>query len=63
MPLLVRQGDVLPNEHTDADTGHVEAVEEGLDVVVYLHALSLALVLENSLGCIYANMVYSFLNL
>lgn len=42
---LVGEGDVLADEHSDADAGHVEAVEEGLDVVVDLHALPLALIL------------------
>ena len=47
---LVGEGDVLADEHTDADTRHVEAVEEGLYVVVNLHPLSLALPLEDALG-------------
>jgi hypothetical protein len=46
---LVRQGNVLADEHADADPGHVESVEEGLDVVVDLHALALALPLQYSL--------------
>ena len=48
---LVREGDVLADEHADADAGHVEAVEEGLDVGVDLHALPFALVFEDALGC------------
>jgi hypothetical protein len=40
---------VLADEHADADAGHVEAVEEGLDVVVDLHPLSLALPLQDAL--------------
>jgi len=47
---LVGQGNVLADEHADADAGHVEAVEKGLDVVVDLHALALALVFEYALG-------------
>jgi len=47
---LVGQGNVLADEHTDADAGHVEAVKEGLDVVVDLHALALALVFEDTLS-------------
>ena len=47
---LVGEGDVLADEHADADAAHVEAVEEGLDVVVNLHALALALPLEDALG-------------
>lgn len=31
--------DVLTDQHTDSNTGHVEAVEEGLDRVVDLHSL------------------------
>ena len=46
---LVRQGDVLSDKHSDAYPGHVEAVEEGLDIVVDLHALALALVFEDAL--------------
>ena len=48
---LVCQGDVLAYQHTDADAGHVESIEKGLDVGVDLHALALALVFENTLGC------------
>lgn len=46
---LVRQGNVLADEHADADARHVEAVEEGLDVGVDLHALAPPLVLEDAL--------------
>lgn len=46
---LICQGDVLADKHADTYTAHVEAVEEGLDVVVYLHTLPLALVFQNSL--------------
>lgn len=46
---LVSQGDVLTDEHTDAYARHVEAIEERLNVVVNLHALSLALILQNTL--------------
>ena len=48
--LLIRECNMLADEHADADAGHVEAVEEGLDVGVDLHALPLPLVLENPLG-------------
>ena len=47
---LVGEGDVLADEHADADAAHVEAVEEGLDVVVNLHPLALALPFEDALG-------------
>lgn len=50
MMALIGQGDVLTDEHTDADTGHVEAIEEGLNGAVDLHALTTALVLEDTLG-------------
>jgi hypothetical protein len=40
---------MLADEHADADARHVEAVEEGLDVVINLHPLSLALPLQNAL--------------
>ena len=45
----VLEGDVLADEHADADAGHVEAVEECLDGVVDLHALALALIFEDTL--------------
>lgn len=53
MGSLISQGNVLTNQHTDADTGHVETVEESLDIVVYLHSLTFAFVFENALcnGC------------
>ena len=47
---LVCQCNVLPNEHTNADTRHVEAVEEGLYGRVDLHALLLSLVFVDTLG-------------
>ncbi len=49
----VRESDMLPDQHTYADTGHVEAVEERLDIRVDLHALFFAFVFEDSLsyGC------------
>lgn len=50
MVALVGQGNVLADEHADADAGHVEAVEEGLDVGVDLHALAAALVFQDALG-------------
>ena len=46
---LVGEGNVLADEHADADTRHVEAVEEGLDIVIDLHALLLALPLQDAL--------------
>jgi hypothetical protein len=46
---LVGQGDVLAQQHANTDTRHVEAVEEGLYVVVDLHPLPLALVLQDAL--------------
>lgn len=50
---LVRESNMLANQHTYTYTGHVEAVEEGLDIGVNLHALFLAFVFEDSLsdGC------------
>ena len=50
MRSLIRQGDVLAYEHTDANTRHIEAVKEGLDVGIDLHTLPIALVLEYALG-------------
>lgn len=41
---------MLADQHANTDAAHVEAVEEGLDIVVDLHSLALALVLEDSLG-------------
>lgn len=46
---LVGEGNVLADEHADADARHVEAVEEGLNVVVNLHALLLSLPFQNAL--------------
>ena len=46
---LIGQGDMLADKHADAYAGHVKAVEEGLNVVIDLHALSLSLPLENAL--------------
>lgn len=40
---------MLADEHADTNAGHIEAVEEGLYVVVDLHPLSLALPLEDAL--------------
>lgn len=50
---LVRERDMLPDQHPYAYPGHVEAVEEGLDIRVDLHALLFAFVFEDSLryGC------------
>ncbi|KAI6773376.1 hypothetical protein HG531_000225 [Fusarium graminearum] len=50
MMALVCQGNVLADEHTDTDTGHVKAIEERLDGAVNLHALATALVFEDTLG-------------
>ena len=47
---LIRQGDVLADQHPDADAGHIKAVEEGLYGLIDLHALSLALVFQYALG-------------
>lgn len=49
MMTLICEGNVLTNEHSNTDTGHVEAIEEGLYVVVNLHALPFPLVLEDTL--------------
>lgn len=50
MSSLIGQSNVLAYKHANTDTRHVEAVEESLDVVVYLHSLTLALVFEDALG-------------
>ena len=42
---------MLAYEHSDPNSRHVEAVEEGLNVVVNLHPLALTLVFENALSC------------
>ena len=47
---LVGQGDMLADEHADADARHVEAVEKGLDGVVNVHSLPLALIFEYTLS-------------
>lgn len=49
MGASVLKGDVLADEHAYPDTGHVEAVEEGLDGIVDLHALSSTFVFEYAL--------------
>lgn len=49
MMALVRESNVLADEHADTDPGHVEAIEERLDGAVNLHSLALALVLEDTL--------------
>lgn len=46
---LVGECDVLAYQHSYPDPGHVEPVEERLDVGVDLETLALALVLEDSL--------------
>ena len=46
---LIGQGNMLTDQHTDTDTGHVETIEESLDIVVYLHSLAFAFVLEDAL--------------
>lgn len=47
---FVVEGYVLSNEHTDADAGHVESVEERLDLGIDLGSLAVLFVLQNSLG-------------
>lgn len=47
---LICESDVLAYEHSYANARHVEAVEEGLDGRVDLHALPLALVFIYSLS-------------
>lgn len=44
MRALVSQCDVLSDKHAYSYAAHVESVQESLDVVVYLHPLSFALV-------------------
>jgi hypothetical protein len=46
---LVGQSDVLSNEHAYSDTAHVKSIQESLNVVVYLHALSFPFVFQNAL--------------
>ena len=41
---------MLTYEHTNTNAGHVEAVEEGLDVRINLHALPIPFIFENALG-------------
>jgi hypothetical protein len=47
---LVRKGDVLSDEHPNAYSRHVEAIQERLNRVVDLHALPFSLVLQDTLG-------------
>lgn len=47
---LIGESNVLSDEHADTNSRHVKAIEEGLDGAVDLHALTLALVLEDTLG-------------
>ena len=63
MSALVGERNVLANEHADAYAGHVETIEEGLNVVVDLHTLTLTLVLEDALGNGGDNTVMSALDL
>lgn len=50
MLILMLEGNMLSNQHTNADTRHVKAVKEGLYCVVDLHTLPSSLVLQNSLS-------------
>jgi hypothetical protein len=47
---FVVEGYVLADEHADADAGHVESVEEGLDLGIDLGSLAVLFVFQNSLG-------------
>jgi hypothetical protein len=42
---FVVEGNVLADEHADADAGHVESVEEGLDLGIDLGSLAVFFVL------------------
>lgn len=44
MRALVGESDVLAYQHTNAYSRHVEAIEEGLDVRIDLHSLSVPFV-------------------
>jgi hypothetical protein len=46
---LISQSDVLSNEHAYSDTAHVKSIQESLDIVIYLHALSFPFVFQNAL--------------
>ena len=46
---LIRQSDVLSDEHAYSYAAHVEAVQECLDIVVYLHTLSFPFVFQDAL--------------
>ena len=59
---LISQSDVLSNEHAYSYTAHVEAVQESLDIVVYLHPLSFPFVLQDALCNGGYNRVVSPLN-
>ena len=48
--LHLAEGNVLADQHADADARHVEAVEEALDRLVNLQPLLLALPFEHALG-------------
>jgi len=50
MRALVGESDVLAYQHTNTYSGHVEAVEKGLDVRIDLHSLSISLVFKDSLS-------------
>jgi len=46
---LISQSDVLSDEHAYSYTAHVKSIQESLNVVVYLHALSLPFVFQDAL--------------
>ena len=47
---LIRERNVLADQHADANTGHVESVKERLDVRIDLHPLSSTLVFKDALS-------------
>ena len=47
---LIRERDVLADQHADANTGHVKSVKERLDIRIDLHPLSSTLVFEDTLS-------------
>ena len=49
MMTLIRQCDMLANQHSDTYSRHVKAIQERLYVIVNLHPLSFPLVLQYSL--------------
>ena len=46
---LISQSDVLSNEHAYSYTAHIKSIQESLNVVVYLHALSFPFVFQDAL--------------